>query len=202
MIGQAHLETRKPELRVPPAEVDWLRQIYGSAQVILEYGSGGSTVLAAELPGLAIFSVESDAAAADRLEAWFDAHPPLADVTIHRAPIGPTRAQGVPETDQGWRTYHRYPLSIWDRLDFRHPDTVLIDGRFRPACLLAVLYRTSRPVTVLFDDYTSRDVYLEVEKFVVPAEIRGRMARFEISPQPFPAERMTEVMDFFTRPLG
>ncbi len=201
MIGQAHLETRKPELRFPRAEADWLRQIYGSAQVILEYGSGGSTVLAAELPGRAIFSVESDAAAADKLEAWFDAHPPHADVTIHRAPIGPTQAQGMPETDRGWRKYHRYPLSIWDRLDFRHPDTVLIDGRFRPACLLAVLYRASRPVTVLFDDYTGRDAYHEVEKFVVPAEIRGRMARFEISPQPFPAERMMDVMDFFTRPL-
>lgn len=186
---------------MPAEEAAWLREIYAAGRVILEYGAGGSTLIAAEMPGKTVFSVESDQEWAERMEQWFDAHPPASPVILHLAPIGPTKQWGMPQTDRGWRKYHRYPLSVWDRLDFRHPDTVLIDGRFRPACLLAVLYRASRPVTVLFDDYVTRPAYREVEQFIAPAETRGRMARFEIEPQPFPAERMMDVMDFFTRPL-
>lgn len=196
-----HIHDGPPQLVMPPEEAGWLRETYSRARVILEYGAGGSTALAAEMPGKTIFSVEGDPQWSARMEAWFAANPPLSQVVLHEVPIGPTGAWGMPSGEEGWRKYHRYPLSVWDRLDFVQPDVVLIDGRFRPACLLAVMYRSNGPVTVLFDDYTSRPAYREVEAFLRPAEIRGRMARFEILPQPFPAERMMDVMDFFTRPL-
>ena len=63
----------KPKLTLPRAEADWLRQHYAEARVILEYGSGGSTVLAGEQLGAHVFSVESDLGWAADLQDWFDA---------------------------------------------------------------------------------------------------------------------------------
>jgi len=197
----AEAPAEPPRLTLPADEAAWVREAYAGAGAILEYGSGGSTVLAAGMPGKTVFSVESDRRWAARMEAWFEAHPPAARVIVHHADVGPTRKWGMPTSQEHWRTFHRYPLAVWDLPDFVHPDVVLIDGRFRAACLLAVLYRASRPVTVLFDDYGNRRGYHRVESFVKPMEVRGRMARFEIEPEPFPAARMTEVFDIFTRPL-
>ncbi len=189
----------RPVLSLPAAEADWLREVYGRARVILEYGSGGSTVLAGELPGATVFSVESDRAWAENLQAWFDAHPPVADVRLHPVNIGKTRKWGHPLNHEQWKRFHTYPLSVWDREDFRHPDTVLIDGRFRAACFLTTAFRITRPVTVLFDDYVERNSYRSVEAYARPVETRGRMVRFELEPQPFPVADMARIMEMFTR---
>ena len=187
----------QPELTLPEAEAAWLRSCYADADVILEYGSGGSTVLASEMPGKTVFSVESDADWLGRMRLWFEAHPPAARVTLHHGDIGPTTKWGQPVGSKFYRRYHHYPLSVWDRDDFKHPDVVLIDGRFREACFYTVMMRAVRPVTVLFDDYIERDHYHEVEAIVPRAEVRGRMARFEITPQPVPPERLTRVIAAF-----
>jgi hypothetical protein len=50
----------RPELTFSPEVAELVRETYAQAQVILEYGSGGSTVLASEMAGKTVFSVESD----------------------------------------------------------------------------------------------------------------------------------------------
>jgi hypothetical protein len=83
-----------------------------------------------------------------------------------------------------WQKFHHYPMSIWDQPFFRHPDVVLIDGRFRTACLAATRLRMTAPVTVLFDDYAERRSYHLVEEVVGPPQLFGRMAEFHLSPEP------------------
>ena len=194
-------EIDAPELTFPEVEADWVRRHYADARVILEYGSGGSTVLAASNPECTVFSVESDRDWAANLEAYFRQNPPSGLVRQHPVDIGPTEKWGRPKGQGGWRKYHRYPISVWDREDFQHPDLVLIDGRFRAACWLTVLIRATKPVVVLFDDYVDRSAYHMVEDFVKPTEIRGRMARFDLSPQTFPVSHMARIFETFTRPL-
>jgi hypothetical protein len=189
-----------PRLTMPPEAAAALAEAYAAAEVILEYGTGGSTVLAAGLPGRTIFAVESDAAWLAGMQAYFDANPPAADVRLHHADIGPTRAWGHPADARGMRRWPAYALSVWDRDDFLHPDVVLIDGRFRVACLLTVAFRCTRPVTVLFDDYRGRKVYHGVEAMLRPAGFTGRMARFEVAPMAVPADRLGWVMNYFYRP--
>lgn len=189
----------RPKLTFPEAEAAWVRDMYQEARVILEYGSGGSTVLAGEQLGATVFSVESDLAWAKNLAAWFEANPPLANVQLHPVDIGPTEEWGRPVGNQGWRSYHNYPLSVWDRNDFTAPDLVLIDGRFRVACFLSVMIRTRRPVTVLFDDYIERKPYHMVERYAAPTETRGRMVRFDLQPRAFPLEDITRIFETFTR---
>ncbi|MET4132433.1 hypothetical protein ABIE62_001568 [Porphyrobacter sp. MBR-155] len=170
--------TNKPFM--PEAETAHLTQVYADARVILEYGSGGSTRVAAAMPGKFIMSVESDLDWTRGLRR--DLAGAASPVILHHVDIGPTGPWGRPLSDDKWRAYHRYPNTVWDQTWFRQPDVVLIDGRFRTACLAAVMLRTSRPVKVLFDDYGVREKYRLVEKVIKPSQTIGRMAEFTVLP--------------------
>ena len=80
------------------------------------------------------------------------------------------------------------------------PDLVLIDGRFRASCLVAVLMRATRPVTVLFDDYLKRRYYHGVEALARKEEMVGRMARFTVTPGAIPPDQVTQAVGWFTDP--
>lgn len=190
----------RPELTLPEAEAVLLSAGYARADVILEYGSGGSTVLGAEL-GKRVFSVESDKNWAQMMRDWFAANPATGEVDIIWSDIGPTKEWGHPVDERGWKRFARYPLEVWDLDEFEHPDVVLVDGRFRVGCALAAAYRITRPVTLYFDDYVNRARFHEVEEFIgAPVEIAGRMARFEMKPTPVPPDRLLRVVQLMTRP--
>ncbi|NKX44095.1 hypothetical protein HCU73_05795 [Roseibacterium sp. KMU-115] len=177
-----------------------LRATYAKADVVLEYGSGGSSFVAMELGARKLFTVESDADWAARIDASLAARFPGGGAQVHHVDIGPTKAWGMPADDSGKANYPAYATSVWDRPDFEMPDVVLIDGRFRVACFLTVMQRATRPVTVLFDDYHHRPEYHWVEDFVRPIGRARRMARFEVVPQPWPPEALTRILAAFVDP--
>lgn len=186
-----------PVLTFPDDVADYVRGAYAKASVILEYGSGGSTWLAAGLPGKTVFSVESDRSWADRMR-WMigRSNLPSPPVILH-VDIGETGAWGRPYDDRRWRHFHEYPTRIWDAPGFRQPDLILIDGRFRPACLVTAMLRTKAPVTVLFDDYVDRERYHAVEEVIKPVETVGRMAVFHVEPNRFPIDRLALALRLF-----
>ena len=192
----------RPELTLPDAEAAALRAAYERASVILEYGSGGSTVMAAEMPGKRVFSVESDKTWAQMMRGWFQQTPPTqgSEVDVIWSDIGPTKKWGHPASHEAWERFARYPLEVWDLPEFRQPDVVLVDGRFRPGCALAAAFRSTGPVTVLIDDYAKRRHYHKVEAFLGPPQLTGRMARFEVTPMPVPADRLLEIIRMMTQP--
>lgn len=169
-------------LTLPEAESAYLREAYSQAEVILEYGSGGSTRVGAEMPGKLIYSVESDRKWAIRLQAELDAAGLPSPAIVYHVDIGETGAWGRPRHQADWQKFHRLPTAIWDEPFFRHPDLVLIDGRFRAACFATVCLRITRPVRLLFDDYTSRPLYQIVERIARPVRMIGRMAEFSLEP--------------------
>lgn len=191
----------RPELTLPPAAAALLQAEYERAASILEYGSGGSTVLAGEMPGKTVFSVENDHGWAMAMRRWFEENPPVSAVTVHHEGVGRTKRWGRLVDDRAWKRWHRYPLGVWELEGFVHPDVVLIDGRFRYACLLSTLFRIERDVVVLFDDYTARANYQRVEAFVKPVEIVDRMARFELSPRPIPRDQIATFIRSFASPF-
>ncbi|MGL4237132.1 glycosyltransferase family 2 protein [Tabrizicola sp.] len=199
MEAEMEQETEAPtfELTFAPKERRFVERHYEKAKTILEYGSGGSTVLAARL-GRAVISVESDKAWAERMAAE------LATISdhakVHYADVGVTGPWGVPMRPREFRKFHAYALSVWDRPDFQEPDLVLIDGRFRAACLVTVMLRAKRPTTVLFDDYAKRRYYHGVEELARKEEMVGRMARFTVTPGPIPPGMMTQAIGWFTDP--
>ncbi len=183
--------------QMPAAEFEWVQEHYSAAATILEYGSGKSTLFAAGLDGRTIFSVESDAEWVQAMKGHFETAGAAADLRFHHCDIGPTLEWGNPSSTEHWRAFHRYPTTVWDRADFVAPDVVLIDGRFRPGCLITTLLRIERPTVVLFDDYADRPQYHGVEAFVKPVETRGRMARFDLSPWRLPPTELTRILDLY-----
>ena len=192
----------RPRFTMPEEEATAVRAAYEKANVILEYGSGGSTVLAAEMPGKQVVSVESDRQWARKMRAWFDAHPPAqgTDVEIMWTNIGPTRAWGHPQNDTQWRRFPSYPLGVWQRDDFRQPDVVLVDGRFRMGCALATAFNIKSPAQLLFDDYTDRKWMKKIESYLGTPRLAGRLAIFDLEPQIISAEKLPQIIRFMTRP--
>lgn len=174
-------QPERPELTLTRPAAAAVRLAYRAARQVLEYGSGGSTVVAAEA-GTPVFSVECDPVWAARMRRWFDSNPPKGQVVLHEVDIGPVGAWASPTDPETADRWPAYPQSVWDRPDFVQPDVVLIDGRFRVACLLTTALRTRRPVTVLFDDYAPRRIYHVVERLFRPVAMHGRMAQFDIAP--------------------
>lgn len=191
--------TNRPIVTLPEDEAEALANALRKASVVLEYGSGGSTAMAAEM-GKVVISVESDAEWLDGMKDWFLRHPPKSDVVLHHADIGPTGKWGMPTGQKAFRKFPGYALDIWDHPRFQHPDLVLIDGRFRPACLLATAFRITRPVTVLFDDYAEREPYHAIEALFQPTAHHGRMAEFHLKPTTIPADKLAWVLGWFLKP--
>lgn len=185
-----------PTLTFPPAVADRVRQEYKAASVVLEYGSGGSTMLAADLPDLTLFSVESDRDWAAAMRERLVSSGLNRNVHLMYADIGPTREWGHPVARnlRDVPKYWRYPRSVWARPDFRHPDVILIDGRFRVACFLTAMTKIQRPTRVLFDDYTDRRNYHWIERFARPVDTVGRMAIFDLAPRRMPVFHQPQAM--------
>lgn len=180
-LKQSETGSRLP-LHMPAAESETVESEYTHANVILEYGSGGSTMLGASMPGKKVFSVESDPDWAKYMQTELNRNVLPSPAKLYYTDIGATGRWGCPLDDREWPKFHHYPLAIWDEPFFEHPDVVLIDGRFRAACFVTVFLRTPQPVTVLFDDYTVRPKYHVVEKFAKPDRYVGRMAVFHLGP--------------------
>ena len=189
----------RPELTMPAAEAALLRAA-SAADVILEYGVGGSTVMAVEMAGKTITSLETDQLWVDALNGWFEQNPCKSSPDIVWANIGPTKAWGRPANDEHWNEYAKYPLEIWSLNEIPRPDVVLVDGRFRAGCVLATAFNCTQKTRVLVDDYMRRPSYHRVEKYVGAPRLVGRMAEFEITPTPIPAEHLLEIITLMQDP--
>lgn len=166
----------------PDAESSFITQKYSDATTIFEYGSGGSTVLAAKL-GKTVYAVESDKRFAKIVSKNLDELPSNGNHSeVIWIDIGKTKKWGYPVNFENFPDFHRYPNYIWNTHRDAAPDTVLIDGRMRNACFLTTLIMTPRRLTLLFDDYYGRPSYHEVEKILKPVKRVGRMAVFDVKP--------------------
>lgn len=188
----------EPSIHMPEAEAAALEEAYRNARVIGEYGSGGSTALAARDCTARIRSIESDAAWVAQLQGWLDENAPEARgrVDLRHCDIGPTGAWGTPTAARFWRKFWTYPYALWAGGDF-DPDLVLIDGRFRTACLAATMLHCRQPLMVLFDDYTPRKHYHVVEELLPKPLLIGRMACFEVAPGLISREDMLRMIPWF-----
>jgi hypothetical protein len=172
---------------MPPDADAWLRAAIARARFYVEFGSGGSTVLASSV-GVPTISVESDPDFAAEVER---ALVPGAPVLMIRSGIGWTEEWGYPvvtlRTPYRLRLWRRYTELVLDEIERRgqFPDLVLIDGRFRRACALAIAGAadaSGASVTVLFDDYAGREHYHRIEAYLGVPQLISRAAVFQISP--------------------
>jgi hypothetical protein len=161
----------------------YFRKVIGSARNYLEYGSGGSTILASRLVKTLV-SVDSDGSfLSDVRRKIAEEGGRKAVMKLIHVNIGLTYHWGMPvftkPTRRRVRRWEDYPTAPWRyyRSIAQQPDLVLVDGRFRVACVLESLLSLS-PLSntqILLDHYAERPWYQVVERFA-DLEMVGRMA--------------------------
>jgi hypothetical protein len=147
----------------------------------LEFGSGGSTYMAAKL-GIDFVAVDSDPFFLAQVEEKIrrDGYARPGGVFKH-ADIGLTGQWGRPvgpmstKRQEKFRHYSDIPSEC---LNGPLPDLVLVDGRFRVACAmksLRMLQKSAANWRIVIDDYSGRSEYHAVAEFAEPLLV-GRMA--------------------------
>jgi hypothetical protein len=167
---------------MPDPAVRRLSALLEQANCYLEYGTGGSTMLARRIRVPHVIGVDSDKSWLEALRYKARALGGDEFLELIHIDIGPTGNWGYPTSESGWRNYVNYPLAPWMPTGRRHaqPDVILIDGRFRVACFLASILHGRPGVRILFDDYLDRPHYGVVERFVRPQQQHDRVAEFVV----------------------
>lgn len=124
-----------------------------TAKSYLEFGSGGSTVLASKYVKGQIFSIESDVEWFNKLKAYFKGN---SNVNLYLVDLlCRPMTWGHPSADCPESRKREYS-QIVRNLDLSDVNLVLIDGRFRVACALHIHSLISNETDVLFDDFEDR----------------------------------------------
>jgi len=178
----------------------YVREVYKTANTILEYGSGGSTIMAAGFYNKKIISVENDLDWAKNMDEYIETTTVHSKPIIYPVNVGETGKWAKPKNSLLWENFHKYPLSVWGESFFENPDVILIDGRFRVACFVTAYLKVVKPTIVLFDDYLNRDYYHIVEILVKPTEFIGRMARFDLNKlENIPREHLEWMIQYYNK---
>lgn len=131
----------------PSEKAMWSRYLHRATQYA-EYGSGGSTAVASAVGGLtSILSIESDPDFAETIRRVSP------NATVRWVDVGQTGGYGHPRDESRksqWPTYSAQDLGT--------PDLVLVDGRWRVACICHVL-KTYPTAALLVHDFTHRTEY-------------------------------------------
>lgn len=137
------------------AEIAQVELQLAGRTALLEFGCGGSTVVAARQVQK-IVSVDSDPAWLERVGTELAGAP--VEFNPFHADIGPVGEWGYPTDASRIRDWPRYHYQIWRHLN-GSPDAVLIDGRFRVACLLQSIIHCRPDSIFLFHDFNDRPHY-------------------------------------------
>lgn len=178
-----------------------LRERLARVRTYLEYGSGGSSLMAAKADVRRIYSVDTDKqflqAVRQRLLA--EGVPRRRFVPVY-ANIGATGAWGRPKNSKHATLWPRYCAEPWRKLRQAgdEPDLILIDGRFRVAAFLMSVLMAKPGCIVLFDDYFIRPYYHVIENHLKPAWQAGRMAEFIVEPLADRDRALFDVMAYCT----
>ncbi|MFL6604137.1 MAG: hypothetical protein ACJ8R9_22795 [Steroidobacteraceae bacterium] len=161
----------------------YYRKKIASTRNYLEYGSGGSTILASRMVKTLV-SVDSEGSfLADVRRKLAEEAGRKAIMKLIHVNIGLTYHWGMPvftkPTRRRVRRWEDYPTAPWRyyRSIAQQPDLILVNGRFRVACVLESLLSLS-PLSntqILVDNYAERPWYQMMERFA-DLEMVGRMA--------------------------
>lgn len=133
-----------------------------NAEHYLEFGSGGSTIRVLQKSNATIYSVESSLDWVKEMSRYV-----LVNywnkkrLFFHHVNIGKTEMWGFPASEDTKNLFPRYSSAIFDEIAPKKLDVVLVDGRFRVACVLrTILYLfPDENTTILVHDIWNRKEY-------------------------------------------
>jgi hypothetical protein len=155
--------------RMHAQELERFLELLAASHRYLEFGMGGSTVLAAAHPLERIWCVESNREWIDRCSAHQSVRAALADgrLTFRHIDIGPIKGWGYPADNAYAQRWPDYYLGIWRQIPSDTLDFVFVDGRWRVECVLQALLRVNCECVLALHDYSDkRPKYKAILEFV------------------------------------
>jgi hypothetical protein len=171
----------KPSFRTKE-EIEWFRESIKNCNFYLEFGSGGTTFIAAQ-ERKKIISIESDQFFQRSLIKKMKKKG-VYDVNKQKFTfknIGLTKEWGYPIFKKHSSQYSEIKSLINDN---NYPDFILIDGRYRVACAIKILIlyeNVKNKVILAIDDYRPRDHYHILEKYLSEKQLIGDIAIFDLN---------------------
>ncbi|MCW3476559.1 hypothetical protein [Limobrevibacterium gyesilva] len=169
--------TMKPNMS--DDEVDLLRNFLVCSDRYLEFGSGGSTCLAASLVKTSVTAIDSSQQWVDSVAQACAAHADWLQPTLIYVDIGPIGDWGWPtdpQTRPRWPAYH---ARIWAHPDTAKTDFILIDGRFRVASFMQSMLRCLPDAFIAMHDFRSRPHLHVVEEVARLVARAGELSVFQ-----------------------
>jgi hypothetical protein len=162
------------DVHMSAAELNLFKSFLACSRRYMEFGTGGSTCLAAAMGKETIISIDSSDEWLAKVHAECSLMPNLPPPRLINVDIGPTGEWGVPidpSTRERWPSYYQ---AVWTaEPESAECDLFLIDGRFRVACFMSVVLRCGPTAIILIHDFFSRPHYHVVK------EVCGEIARAE-----------------------
>lgn len=150
----------------------------------LEFGLGGSTLRALQKTDAIVHVVESSISWIELMRGY-----PLIRQTegkrlfIYHIDIGPVGKWGYPSSLNNTDTasFEKYSADVFNFLDKKSIDLILIDGRFRVACALKSIIECHKSnAKILIHDFTKREEYHVLLKYLTRTHQADSLVLFEI----------------------
>ncbi len=174
------VEQARPAMR--PGEIALLRSVLRGARHYLEFGAGGSTIFALREGVGDVVSVESDSAWIERMHADPTAAAAVREsrLKLLHADIGAISGLGRPVNEEARARWPSYAQLPWPHVQADRLDVVLIDGRFRVACILETVLRCNANTAIVIHDFWNRPQYHVVLPFLTPRSRRDSLGVFSV----------------------
>jgi len=149
----------------------------------LEFGLGGSTIFA-------LLHSEAEITSVDTNREWISFMKGYKLVREHLGKrlnvvftdIGKTKSWGFPVDETDSKNFYKFSSEIFEKTDASVYDLILVDGRFRVACALQSVLncQNNRDLKILIHDYSFRDEYRIVEKYLDKIEFVNSLYVFKV----------------------
>ncbi len=139
----------------------------------LEFGSGGSTFVAAGLVQTSVTTIDSSVDWLERADEACRVKQCRLTPNLVHIDIGPTREWGFPTDPASRYRWPAYYEAVWTRPNTYDADLFLVDGRFRVASCLRTLLNCRTDALIMIHDFSSRARYHSIK------EVAREIARAE-----------------------
>jgi hypothetical protein len=170
-------------------EEELLRSEMSGVASYLEFGMGGSTLLAARCGVQSIFAVDTDPAWIVKVETALHQSKLSIRVRLFHCDVGPTSKWGVPIGQGKMASWPEYPKLPWHACIGcgEVPGLIYVDGRFRVACTLysILMLHLRQPKfpdqrsRIAIHDFVGRPHYNKVLDYADVVETRNTLVVLE-----------------------
>ena len=153
-----------------------------SCKNYLEFGAGGSTFDVLKRTDADVYSVESSLSWIKRMKSWKFIRQNISKGKLHfvYANIGKTKKWGYPCSETKQECFLNYTQLYTQQVPF--PSIVLVDGRFRVACVLSIILnvKPNDNLIILFHDFWNREHYHVVLKYLETIDRADSLGVFKV----------------------